>query len=88
MIISQGERDLVTYRIEKNLPDTVIVKAELKYQSISYPMAADLLAGLQDDDSDDSDDPEDPIQFFKSRYESHKANFETIHEDFLTLYKE
>lgn len=74
----KGGEDRVTYRIE-DVPGSVVrVEAELKDQTLAYPMVQDLFL-------DAENDPGGPIPVFQAEYEHHRTEFEIIHSDTLVI---
>lgn len=69
-----GGEDTLTYRIENISGSSVVVVAELKDQTLGYPMIHDLFTGM-------GSDPTGPIAFFKEMYEQQDRVFEIIDSD-------
>lgn len=68
----KGGEDRITYRIENVSESEVRIEAELKDQTLAYPMATNLFL-------DEENDPEGPIPFFRKKYEHYRTDFEIIH---------
>jgi len=77
----KGGEDRITYRIENVAGSMVSVEAELKDQTLAYPMVEDLFL-------DSPNDPNGPIPFFQAEYDHHRTAFEIIDSDTQVIYRQ